>query len=85
MFYYLAEIEFSFTVLGLLKDDRAIKILEAWIDIYLSWDDLYNINKAAMYGLATIDSKQANQALVKLTARSTGVVRDATQDVLDRW
>jgi len=55
LFSVIAEIEFSFTVLGMIKDKRAIPVLERFISEPVSWDE-GNIANAAKYGIQAIKS-----------------------------
>ena len=54
LFNVIAEIEFSFTVLGMMKDKRAIPVLERYISDPVSWDE-GNIANAAKYGIRAIN------------------------------
>ncbi|WLQ16006.1 hypothetical protein O5O45_08775 [Hahella aquimaris] len=80
----ICEIEFSFTVLGLIGCESALPVLELYSTRFFHWDDLFNINKAAMYAIAGISGNAADEILEKLNKSQNESVRYATLMVLER-
>lgn len=55
MFAVIAEVEFSFLVLGMIGDKVSVRYLNMYVEQPVSWDE-GNISNAAKYGIEAIES-----------------------------
>ncbi|MFO1369524.1 MAG: HEAT repeat domain-containing protein [Marinagarivorans sp.] len=85
MFMYLAEIDSLFTVLGLLRNEESIDVLNLYAKKELYWDDLFNINKSAIFAIEKIGGDKATCVIRDLIASCDNeVIRDAAVSSLYR-
>ncbi len=80
----LSEIEFSFTVLGILGYDDSLDILEYFSERKLYWDDTFNFNISAIRAIANIGTDKSIDRLKVIAKRSEDELRFESVRLLEK-
>jgi len=84
LYNIIGEVEFSLTLLGILNCPSSINILKYYAEDILSWDDLMNVNKAAIYSIAKIGGDYAYTSLTQLSKHKEGVISSTAKLMLKK-